>query len=104
MASFFQKWSSADNRTNYGQKESKERRSLCPVWDKIEEKTVPRPLGALSQKKARILRKSLKDLTCSRKMSDSAASPVVDAAAPQEEKKLKPCCACPETKKVRDAW
>ncbi|KAK9763799.1 Cytochrome c oxidase copper chaperone [Basidiobolus ranarum] len=22
--------------------------------------------------------------------------------APQEEKKLKPCCACPETKKARD--
>ncbi|XP_064606919.1 cytochrome c oxidase copper chaperone-like [Liolophura sinensis] len=22
---------------------------------------------------------------------------------PTEEKKLKPCCACPETKKVRDA-
>lgn len=22
---------------------------------------------------------------------------------PKEEKKLKPCCACPETKKVRDA-
>lgn len=20
------------------------------------------------------------------------------------EKKLKPCCACPETKKARDAW
>lgn len=23
---------------------------------------------------------------------------------PAEEKKLKPCCACPETKKVRDEW
>lgn len=23
---------------------------------------------------------------------------------PQEEKKLKPCCACPETKRARDAW
>ena len=22
----------------------------------------------------------------------------------QEEKKLRPCCACPETKKVRDEW
>ena len=22
---------------------------------------------------------------------------------PKEEKKLKPCCACPETKKLRDA-
>ncbi|XP_015595724.1 cytochrome c oxidase copper chaperone [Cephus cinctus] len=24
-------------------------------------------------------------------------------AKPEGEKKLKPCCACPETKKVRDA-
>ena len=24
--------------------------------------------------------------------------------SPASEKKLKPCCACPETKKVRDAW
>lgn len=23
---------------------------------------------------------------------------------PETPKKLKPCCACPETKKVRDAW
>uniref|UniRef100_G7NXP1 Cytochrome c oxidase copper chaperone COX17 n=1 Tax=Macaca fascicularis TaxID=9541 RepID=G7NXP1_MACFA len=23
---------------------------------------------------------------------------------PQEKKPLKPCCACPETKKARDAW
>lgn len=23
---------------------------------------------------------------------------------PKEKKKLKPCCACPETKKARDAW
>lgn len=22
----------------------------------------------------------------------------------EEPKKLKPCCACPETRKVRDAW
>jgi hypothetical protein len=22
----------------------------------------------------------------------------------EEEKKLKPCCACPETKKPRDQW
>ena len=27
----------------------------------------------------------------------------VKAPAP-EGKKLKPCCACPETKKVRDEW
>jgi len=25
-------------------------------------------------------------------------------AKPEEKKKLKPCCACPETKKARDAW
>ncbi|XP_048834754.1 cytochrome c oxidase copper chaperone [Brienomyrus brachyistius] len=25
------------------------------------------------------------------------------SAAPQEKKPLKPCCACPETKKARDA-
>ena len=25
-------------------------------------------------------------------------------AKPQEEKKLKPCCACPETRKPRDEW
>ena len=24
--------------------------------------------------------------------------------AKPEEKKLKPCCACPETRKPRDAW
>lgn len=24
--------------------------------------------------------------------------------AKEEPKKLKPCCACPETRKVRDAW
>jgi len=35
-------------------------------------------------------------------MSDSA--PQVKAEETKEEKKpLKPCCACPETKKVRDA-
>jgi hypothetical protein len=34
----------------------------------------------------------------------------VDAASTQqtpakeEPKKLKPCCACPETKRARDAW
>lgn len=25
-------------------------------------------------------------------------------AGPEPEKKLKPCCACPETKRPRDAW
>jgi hypothetical protein len=24
--------------------------------------------------------------------------------APQGDKKLKPCCACPETKRIRDEW
>lgn len=24
--------------------------------------------------------------------------------APEEPKKLKACCACPDTKRVRDAW
>lgn len=30
----------------------------------------------------------------------------VDVAAPSntEKPKLKPCCACPETKRARDAW
>ena len=27
-----------------------------------------------------------------------------EAAAEKGEKKLKPCCACPETKKIRDTW
>ncbi|OXA46817.1 Cytochrome c oxidase copper chaperone [Folsomia candida] len=31
--------------------------------------------------------------------ADSATPP-----APTEQKKLKPCCACPETKKPRDQW
>lgn len=42
-------------------------------------------------------------------MSDA---PAVEAAVPAEEapaaaaegEKLKPCCACPDTKKVRDEW
>lgn len=32
----------------------------------------------------------------------AAASPAPPEA--QEKKPLKPCCACPETKKARDAW
>ncbi|KAG8522038.1 Cytochrome c oxidase copper chaperone [Galemys pyrenaicus] len=32
----------------------------------------------------------------------AAASPA--PAESQEKKPLKPCCACPETKKARDAW
>jgi len=27
-----------------------------------------------------------------------------DQVEDASEKKLKPCCACPETKKVRDQW
>jgi len=27
-----------------------------------------------------------------------------EKATAEEPKKLKPCCACPETKRVRDAW
>lgn len=30
--------------------------------------------------------------------------PVDKANPPTEKKKLKACCACPETKKVRDEW
>ena len=40
-------------------------------------------------------------------MSETAATPSVEttqAPVAEEEKKLKPCCACPETKKVRDEW
>ncbi|XP_012874788.1 PREDICTED: cytochrome c oxidase copper chaperone [Dipodomys ordii] len=32
----------------------------------------------------------------------AAASPAPSATP--EKKPLKPCCACPETKKARDAW
>jgi hypothetical protein len=28
----------------------------------------------------------------------------VEATTGTEKKPLKPCCACPETKKVRDEW
>jgi len=38
-------------------------------------------------------------------MSETAvAATQVTETPPPSEKKLKPCCACPETKKVRDAW
>lgn len=39
-----------------------------------------------------------------------AAAPVKEIAntpsptTDEQPKKLKPCCACPETKRVRDAW
>lgn len=44
--------------------------------------------------------------------ANAQATSLVPAETPQtnhpsttnQEKKLKPCCACPETKKVRDAW
>lgn len=39
---------------------------------------------------------------------EAAAAPVTgSSAAPpatEQPKKLKPCCACPETKRARDAW
>lgn len=31
-------------------------------------------------------------------------APLKAEAKPEGDKKLKPCCACPETKKARDAW
>lgn len=33
-----------------------------------------------------------------------SVSAVADIKKPDGEKKLKPCCACPETKRERDAW
>lgn len=33
-----------------------------------------------------------------------AASVPAKEVASEAPKKLKPCCACPETKKVRDQW
>ena len=35
-------------------------------------------------------------------MGNSSAK--VEAKPVTTEKKLKPCCACPETKRVRDEW
>lgn len=32
------------------------------------------------------------------------AASVANKQIEDEPKKLKPCCACPETKKVRDQW
>lgn len=37
----------------------------------------------------------------SQKVEAASTAPVESTEAP---KKLKPCCACPETKKVRDEW
>ncbi|KAM9710285.1 cytochrome c oxidase copper chaperone [Menidia menidia] len=36
-------------------------------------------------------------------MSSLSAASVEPPAGTEEKKPLKPCCACPETKKVRDA-
>lgn len=38
------------------------------------------------------------------KSPDAASPPPSPAATPTEKPKCKACCACPETKKVRDAW
>lgn len=35
------------------------------------------------------------------KVEAASTAPIENVEAP---KKLKPCCACPETKKVRDEW
>lgn len=35
---------------------------------------------------------------------DAASTQIVSDVAKEQPKKLKACCACPETKKVRDAW
>nr|XP_040056540.1 cytochrome c oxidase copper chaperone isoform X1 [Gasterosteus aculeatus aculeatus]XP_040056541.1 cytochrome c oxidase copper chaperone isoform X1 [Gasterosteus aculeatus aculeatus] len=46
----------------------------------------------------------MKPVSISLKMSTVSAACVEPAAdATQQKKPLKPCCACPETKKVRDA-
>ncbi|KAK2572791.1 Cytochrome c oxidase copper chaperone [Acropora cervicornis] len=37
------------------------------------------------------------------KTINSPLVPSLEEKPKQEKKKLKPCCACPETKKVRDA-
>ncbi|XP_061697383.1 cytochrome c oxidase copper chaperone [Syngnathoides biaculeatus] len=36
-------------------------------------------------------------------VSAAAAEPTAVAESGEQKKPLKPCCACPETKKVRDA-
>lgn len=36
--------------------------------------------------------------------SDESIIVQSDKKPAEEPKKLKPCCACPETKRVRDAW
>lgn len=36
--------------------------------------------------------------------SDQPMAISSEKTSAEEPKKLKPCCACPETKRVRDAW
>ena len=38
------------------------------------------------------------------KLEESTCNIADKSAAAGEPKKLKPCCACPETKKARDTW
>lgn len=33
-----------------------------------------------------------------------SSSTKIETPNTNKEKKLKPCCACPETKKIRDTW
>ncbi|CAG0917012.1 unnamed protein product [Notodromas monacha] len=35
-------------------------------------------------------------------VKSTGSCPIKEGSAGEEKKKLKPCCACPETKKVRD--
>lgn len=55
-----------------------------------------------------VLRVTWFHFSFSQKMSSVCAASVESAApvpeATEQKKPLKPCCACPETKKVRDAW
>lgn len=37
-------------------------------------------------------------------VSAANTSPIIETVATSEKPKCKACCACPETKKVRDAW
>lgn len=37
-------------------------------------------------------------------MGNAASTAEVKSVGAKDEKKLKPCCACPETKKIRDTW
>lgn len=37
-------------------------------------------------------------------MGSSESTPSKQESSSEPEKKLKPCCACPETRKIRDEW